>query len=101
MNALQWKKLHTYINDKKLQIFDANNNLQNSYEILKLEEDTISDKYKEFFGGQKRSYIQNHINYNWNQWIRGEATRACDEFIVHHKKLDQIINDIRTTILLH
>ena len=27
LNALQWKKLHTYINDKKLQIFDANNNL--------------------------------------------------------------------------
>ena len=44
--------------------------------------------------------MNSNINYNWNQWIRDEATRACDEFIVHHKKLDQIINDIRTKTLL-
>ena len=34
LNTLQWKKLHPYINHKKLQILDANNNLQNSYEIV-------------------------------------------------------------------
>ena len=76
---------------------DANNNLQNSYEILKLDEDTISNKYKEFFNAQKKR--TRNRNLDGIMWIQDEAFTSSNAFLIRHKHLKDIIEKMRGPIL--